>query len=230
MASLFVVRGNDQGCRYELEPMKMTIGRDVGNRIQLHDTEVSRRHAVVRREGTRLRLRRQQSSNGTFVNGRRIADAHACAAAKRFSSAARCCCSPAAATNRAELAEQDRHRRAASPTIARESCARCRRPKVATCSRCPSRRLWCEHAPLGQARSNLDVMYRTTMAVRHTLDIDQLLHAVMQLIFEWVECDRGCVMLLDADSEAARAARAPQSAVVARRRADRTFARRFSIT
>ncbi len=40
-------------------------------------------------------------------------------------------------------------------------------------------------------------MYRTALAVSHTLDIDQLLNRIMQLIFEWVEADRGCIMILD---------------------------------
>jgi signal transduction histidine kinase len=35
------------------------------------------------------------------------------------------------------------------------------------------------------------------LAVSHTLDIDQLLNRIMELIFEWVEADRGCIMLLD---------------------------------
>ena len=40
-------------------------------------------------------------------------------------------------------------------------------------------------------------MYRTALAVSHTLDIDQLLTRIMELIFEWVEADRGCIMLMD---------------------------------
>ena len=50
---------------------------------------------------------------------------------------------------------------------------------------------------LARARSNLQVMYRTALAVSHTLDIDQLLNRIMELIFEWIEADRGCIMLLD---------------------------------
>jgi signal transduction histidine kinase len=50
---------------------------------------------------------------------------------------------------------------------------------------------------LARARSNLQIMYRTALAVSHTLDIDQLLQRIMELIFEWVEADRGCVMLMD---------------------------------
>jgi signal transduction histidine kinase len=50
---------------------------------------------------------------------------------------------------------------------------------------------------LARARSNLQVIYRAALAVSHTLDIDQLLHRIMELIFESVEADRGCVMLTD---------------------------------
>src|SRR5208283_408885 len=53
---------------------------------------------------------------------------------------------------------------------------------------------------LARARSNLQVMYRTALAVSHTLDIDQLLARIMDLIFEWVEADRGCIMLFDQES------------------------------
>ena len=53
---------------------------------------------------------------------------------------------------------------------------------------------------LARARSNLQIMYRTALAVSHTLDIDQLLQRIMELIFEWVEADRGCIMLVDWES------------------------------
>lgn len=52
-----------------------------------------------------------------------------------------------------------------------------------------------------QAMSNLEVMYRTALAVSHTLDIDQLLSRIMQLIFEWVEADRGCILLVNNDTK-----------------------------
>jgi len=43
-------------------------------------------------------------------------------------------------------------------------------------------------------------MYRTALAVSHTLEIDELLGRVLQLVFEWVEADRGCIMLRDPES------------------------------
>ncbi len=52
----------------------LTIGRDEENDLVLDDRRVSRRHAEIR-----LRLRRHtlydlQSTNGTYVNGRRVAE------------------------------------------------------------------------------------------------------------------------------------------------------------
>jgi signal transduction histidine kinase len=43
-------------------------------------------------------------------------------------------------------------------------------------------------------------MYRTALAVSHTLDIDELLTRIMDMIFEWVDADRGCIMLKDLDT------------------------------
>ena len=57
---------------------------------------------------------------------------------------------------------------------------------------------------LARARSNLQVMYRTSLAVSHTLDIDELLGRILQLVFEWIEADRGCIMLLDPESKQLR--------------------------
>jgi len=59
---------------------------------------------------------------------------------------------------------------------------------------------------LARAQSNLQIMYRTALAVSHTLDIDELLDRIMELIFEWVEADRGCVMLMDPETDELRPA------------------------
>ncbi len=72
MPSLFVFRGNDQGLRFELSTDTVGVGRDTANDVQIHDTEVSRRHAELRRSGLSYLLVDLESSNGTFVNGRRI--------------------------------------------------------------------------------------------------------------------------------------------------------------
>src|SRR5439155_3607628 len=53
------------------------IGRDSGNTVRLHDTEVSRRHAELRLslDGGSYRVFDRNSANGVYVNGRPIHDA-----------------------------------------------------------------------------------------------------------------------------------------------------------
>ena len=72
MATLFVIRGNDQGTRFELDGTTFRLGRDASNAIQLHDTEVSRHHAELRRRDDEYLISDLNSSNGTFVNGQRV--------------------------------------------------------------------------------------------------------------------------------------------------------------
>ncbi len=72
MPTLFVIRGIDQGTRFELEGPMIRIGREASNNIQLHDTEVSRHHAEIRRLEDDITISDANSSNGTYVNGQRI--------------------------------------------------------------------------------------------------------------------------------------------------------------
>ena len=68
MPSLFVIQGRDQGKRFELQGSCVRVGREKGNTVQLHDTEVSRFHAELREQGGRYELVDLGSSNGTYVN------------------------------------------------------------------------------------------------------------------------------------------------------------------
>jgi len=65
--SLFVIRGNDQGVRFELDESPVRVGRDASSTIQLHDTEVSRQHAEIRWHDRTFSLVDLGSSNGTFL-------------------------------------------------------------------------------------------------------------------------------------------------------------------
>ena len=56
MPSLFVIRGNDQGMRFDLEAERVTVGRESTNTIQLHDREVSRGHAELIHDGRQFTI------------------------------------------------------------------------------------------------------------------------------------------------------------------------------
>ncbi len=199
MPSLFVIQGRNRGTRYDLASHEgaMSIGREAGNFVQLEDNEVSRRHAEVRRVGESFVVGDLKSSNGTWLNNRKI--------------------------DRAELSSGDHIQ--VGRTILVYSRNNADEPNVGQVDIVPashaadgSRIVRTAHDAdaggpppddtqnrwLARARSNLQVMYRTALAVSHTLDIDELLGRILQLVFEWVEADRGCIMLLDPESKQLR--------------------------
>jgi signal transduction histidine kinase/pSer/pThr/pTyr-binding forkhead associated (FHA) protein len=196
VSSLFVIRGNDQGTRYELDEDIVSLGRESTNRIQLHDQEVSRHHAELRREGGRdFRLVDLKSSNGTFVNERRVQE-HALASGDRVQIGGTLLLFTGAQD---ESAGDLSHRVQIVPEADDADNSRI----VHSVSQEEGSKLFrvgdgSGDSPwLARARSNLQVMYRTALAVSHTLDIDQLLTRILQLIFEWVEADHGCIMLVE---------------------------------
>ena len=76
MASQFqlIMRtGPTPGAAYTLEGDQMTIGRDSSNEIVINDAEISRRHARLTFQGGKYVLEDLGSTNGTFVNGQRLA-------------------------------------------------------------------------------------------------------------------------------------------------------------
>ena len=79
MASLFVVRGRDQGKHFQLDLPVQKLGRESSSEIQLFDSEASRSHAEihVHRDG-KCELIDLRSSNGTKVNGNRIVRQQLC--------------------------------------------------------------------------------------------------------------------------------------------------------
>lgn len=197
MPSLFVIQGRDQGRRFELRSDTVSVGRDKDNGIQLHDSEISRHHAEFRFQDGQCELWDLESSNGSFVNSQPV--------------------------RRQVLKSGDRvqlgrtlmiytvgeehgvtERATAVDIVGREDVANGSRIISAMSHQQGSQIFGLESSAspwLARARSNLDVMYHTALAASHTLDIDQLLHRIMELIFEWVEADRGCIMLVDPETD-----------------------------
>lgn len=72
-ARLLLRRGPATQHEYYLTKPTTTIGREAVNNVPLADPEVSRRHARITYQEGRYVLEDLGSTNGTFVNGRRIA-------------------------------------------------------------------------------------------------------------------------------------------------------------
>ncbi len=197
MASLFVIQGRDQGRRFELQGSRCTIGRDKSSDVRLVDHEVSRRHAEIRSDGGEYELVDRQSSNGTFVNGERI-ERRVLGSGDRIQVGRSLLIFTAVEEPSAgvlddiDIVGQDFPE--GESQIVRAMASDEGSQLLSHADRG-------ESAWLARARSNLDVMYRTALAASHTLDIQNLLQQIMDLVFEWVEADRGCIMLVDAETE-----------------------------
>jgi two-component system NtrC family sensor kinase len=193
--TLFVIRGTDQGSRFELLESTVRLGRDPSNAIQIHDTEVSRLHAEIRLIDDEYTIFDLGSSNGTFANGQRVRQ-HRLASGDQIQVGK----TLMLYTGPAEESQEDLAD-IVSINPAADSGDQSRIVRSVTQQEGSQifdlRAELPQNSWLARARSNLQVMYRTALAVSHTLDIDQLLQRIMELIFEWVEADRGCIMLMD---------------------------------
>ena len=57
---------------FELDADRYIIGREAGNEIVIEDPQVSRRHAQLTRQGASYVVEDIGSTNGTYVNGKRV--------------------------------------------------------------------------------------------------------------------------------------------------------------
>jgi predicted Zn finger-like uncharacterized protein len=70
--SLAVINGPDAGSVYRIEKPRVTIGR-TGADLALNDSEISRAHAAVEIRDTMFYVEDLKSTNGTLVDGQKIA-------------------------------------------------------------------------------------------------------------------------------------------------------------
>jgi two-component system, NtrC family, sensor kinase len=202
MASLFVVRGRDQGRRFELKEDLYVLGRDRESSLQIHDSEVSRQHAEIRRIAGGYEVVDLGSSNGTFVNTLKV-DTRPLRSGDRvqlggtlliYTAPSEGDVTEAAPINilEAQVAEDASQIVASMSPVMDSGMDENDEGELGEEG---------DEAWVQRARSHLQLMYRTAMEVSHTQDIDELLGRLLDLIFEWVAADRGCVMLMDHESQ-----------------------------
>jgi serine phosphatase RsbU (regulator of sigma subunit) len=72
MAILVTLRGPEMGRYYPLQPERTTLGRQIDCHVCLAGKQVSRQHALIVCDGGQHFVEDLGSSNGTYLNGRRI--------------------------------------------------------------------------------------------------------------------------------------------------------------
>ena len=197
MASLFIIKGADQGKRFELKAKVVGLGRDNSNPIRLHDNEVSRRHAELRRVDDAFQLVDLNSANGTYLNDEPVEEAvlHS---------------GDQVRLGQTVLIFQDSLTEAGKELTARVDMLGHASPD--------DRSAILRSIPVGEGSRilespgnvgdwlkgrllNLSVMYKATQAISHVVDIDTLLPQILQLVFESIGADRGAILLKDADGQ-----------------------------
>ncbi len=187
MASLFVVRGRNQGTHFQLRRTVERIGRDSDSDIQLLDSEVSRHHAEIRRnsDGTVTTLVDLGSSNGTRVAGNPV-QRHVLRSGDRIEIGR----TLMIFTGTGLPATLDA---AHGVDIVQQSLDNDASQIVSSLSQSSSS----PAASVSEAERSLEVIYLTAIAVGRGEDLDTVLDRILRLVFDWLDADRGCVMLKD---------------------------------
>lgn len=242
MASLYVVRGRDQGKHFVLEGTVVRIGRDTQNEVQLLDSEASRHHAELRMDAAGgCVMMDLQSSNGTQVNGKRIKQqklssgdrieiggslliftgtgqptaidaAHGVDIVRQSSGAdaSRIISSLVRPTSRAPGIRPDSSRAIDAVTEAvapyETAVSGSSDSGSSDSSSSDSDSIESVLNTLTDSDRSLEVMYLTALAVGRTDDLNELLDRILRLVFDWVDADRGCIMLRDNETNQLRPA------------------------
>jgi signal transduction histidine kinase len=206
MASLFVIRGRDQGRHVIVPEGGITIGRDRSCGLQLQDTEASRQHALLEASNeppSLWQVRDLGSSNGTYLNGEKIT-AHRLHSGDRlqigrtlliFSASQP---SEKSASHGASLGGVE---------IVLDPAGTGDQSQIVSTLPQPSAREGSAHEggfppsdSIAQLAQPLNLLIEVATAVGRTLEIPELLERILQLVFDWVGADRGCIMLVDHES------------------------------
>ena len=195
MDFLLIIHGKNSGNRFDLQERVLTIGRGQKCDIRILDDEISRLHAELRHEGKGWKITDLNSSNGLYVNGRKVASQRIVlgdqiqmgGTALRFSSTADSESRRPDSVNLLgsvddELSHTARPHKNAEPSDA------VRPAGVPEQTRQPANESGQDH---------LNLIYRTIYAISQMLDIDRLLNQIMERIFDWIQIDRGCFVLCD---------------------------------
>jgi signal transduction histidine kinase len=200
LARLLVIKGADEGKHFELTDETVSIGRDSSSTFRLHDTEVSRQHADLSLNNGTWTLTDKGSANGTFVNGQRVDNITLQAGDQiLIGQTALVFSTPIqdSLDDADDLAEQisiiTRHDLELSSAIVKTIAA-------TEGSRILSQPDKAQTAWLRTALANLAIMYESSKAVSHILDLNDLLQRILELMFQSIEADRGCVMLRNSES------------------------------
>lgn len=225
MASFYVIRGKDNGQHFPIRGAVATIGREAINQIRLRDTEVSRSHArIIRTPSAGHEIEDAGSSNGTFVNSRRVSRKELqsgdrvqvgrtlmiyTGGPEPHSSRSQAAVELGLEHQPADLSQirssmgslhvtvdellskrSDSRHELALETVEQS-------PQHPSSASEPSDLNPALEDSSAQQPSDLEIVYQVGQAISRTGDLSELLNQVLDIIFQWIKCDRACILMLD---------------------------------
>ena len=186
-ATLLVVNGPGRGVRFDIstDGGEAVIGRSVGTRIRVDDTEVSRQHAAILHDGETFCLNDLKSANGTFLNGKRVNRSplnhgdsiRLGSTVLRFQVTSRNPPDSSQPTRLVKLVDDSgsgQHSAIVQQVVAKEAAA------------------W------PAKKSGLDLLYQVAEELGRPFEtLESLLEKILHLTLSAVRADRGCILLRD---------------------------------
>lgn len=184
MLILTILKGPDQGRRFELpDDEPQLIGRS-SEALPLTDRTISRRHAELTPDDGRWYINDLHSGNGTFVNGRRVIERRLLQPGDQV----RC-------GNTLVMFGRDATKKHRGVKIAKQH-----EMDVSIEKSIPANddsMIMAVQDPTEEAGLHLRVIYELTQLIGSVVDRQELLERVMDVIFEYFRADRGFILLTD---------------------------------
>lgn len=193
MPTLAVIQGPDRGRTFEIDGMSVVIGRDPSCEVVLRDPGVSRHHARLEFANGRYVLKDGGSVNGTFVNGSRVSES-AIEAGDQLRIG-----NTILAVGRASPAGTRVEGRGLPIRIESEEHVGVSILSTQTSSGEPHL-AFAPGEDVAEMRTSvigLQALYRIADTLTQGYDIDRLLSNIMDMVFDVVDADRGCILLKD---------------------------------
>ena len=186
---LVAVSGPLKDSIFALPTEELSLGRDASNGLPISDPSVSRRHCVIRRDGTGFRISDLDSRNGTLINGQAIKDNwlhHLDEVAVGDSVFL-------------FLTEEDAEKPSGSSRVVEFEDEK---PTHATAQIRPQDVLYLQPDKIlselpatSRLARNLNALLKISRAVHSIRDLDELQGQILSLIFEVAPAERGAILL-----------------------------------
>ncbi|MDO5309551.1 MAG: FHA domain-containing protein, partial [Planctomycetia bacterium] len=191
------MQGPDHGRRFVLPDDDVYIGRAPTNDLRLKDMEASRRHAKIKRVDNERFLVDLNSSNGVYVNGKRV-KSHRLANGERIQIGktvilfASRTVDVGAQAPLVDILKEPEPDSQILHSLDLDGSERQLNQKSLT-----------DQSPewIQKAKERLNFIYHATLATSENIDVDQLLKRILELLFQCVPADRGCVFLYDNENK-----------------------------